>query len=402
MSKQPIPRQCCRSGWSGRLRRVLATVFVATCGQRSSSHAKLSKHSPAWWPLPVGLLLLLTFSGPVFADQANVFIYHRFNDSRYPSTNITSNDFQAQLELLKQQGFTVLKLGQVIASMRLGHSLPQRCAVITIDDAYRSFLTDGWPLLKRYGFAATLFVSTDTVGGNDYLSWQELQVLQGEGVEIGNHSAGHDYLLDRSKLEGDADWQARVLSDIRRSQQAFEEHLGTSPQLFAYPYGEFSPELSELVKGVGFVAAFGQQSGVMTANQDFYRLPRFPVGGEHASLAEFRSKLFMNSLPLRVLSPESTVITDENPPKLRFYLTLGDIDKNTLRCFVSGSAKGCVLRTVNAVEGLYEAEAVQPLVGRRSKYTVTASDAAGKTWYWYSQLWVKPRGNMVADHLVPR
>ena len=239
-----------------------------------------------------------------------MFVYHRFNDSRFPSTNISLQDFNAHLDLLHQQEFTVITLGQVVDRLRKGVGLPQRCAVITVDDAYRSFLTDGWPLLKRYGYPVTLFVSTDTVGGGDYLNWHELEKLQDEGVEIGNHSAGHAYLLDRLGTENDADWNARVSEDIRRAQQVFENHLGMTPNLFAYPYGEFSPELVALVRSAGFIAAFGQQSGVITAKQDPFRLPRFPMGGDYASLPEFSNKLFMKSLPINVISPKSTFITD--------------------------------------------------------------------------------------------
>jgi peptidoglycan/xylan/chitin deacetylase (PgdA/CDA1 family) len=338
---------------------------------------------------------------PACADQANVFVYHRFNDSRYPSTNITVENFQAQLEVLRQQKFTVLKLGQVIDKMYRGLSLPQRCAVITVDDAYRSFMTDGWPLLKQYGYPVTLFVSTDTVGGNDFLSWHELQTLQDEGVEIGNHSASHDYLLDRVDIADGAEWYARVMSDIRRSQRALETHLGIPAQLFAYPYGEFSPELALLIKEAGFVAAFGQQSGVITADQDFYQLPRFPMGGA-ISIDEFRSKLFLNSLAVRALSPEDNLITGEIAPVLRFYLKQDNVDNRTLRCFVSGSAEACLVTVLNAADGLYEVKTLVPIIGRRFKYTLTASDTGGKKWYWFSQLWVRPRGNMMTDHFVPR
>ena len=337
----------------------------------------------------VTLVFCVLLSHSAFADQANVFVYHRFNDSRFPSTNISLQDFNAHLDLLHQQEFTVITLGQVVDRLRKGLSLPQRCAVITVDDSYRSFLTDGWPLLKRYGYPVTLFVSTDTVGGGDYLNWQELGKLRDEGVEIGSHSAGHAYLLNRLKSESSVDWNARVLGDIRRAQQAFENHLGQSPNLFAYPYGEFSPELIDLIKGAGFVAAFGQQSGVITAGQGFFGLPRFPVGGVYSALSEFRSKLFMKRLPVNIVSPETTVIKDENPPKLRLYLNMEGLDKNSLRCFVPGQSD-CLLRQVNGESGLYEVEASQPITGRRSKYTLTASDKRGKEWYWFSQLWVRP------------
>lgn len=347
------------------------------------------------------ILLFLLLESAAFADQANVFVYHRFNDARFPSTNISRQDFRAQLELLQQHEFTVLTLGQVVTSLQQGISLPPRCAVISIDDAYRSFLTDGWPLLQKFGYPATLFVSTDTVGGADYLTWRELAMLQGEGVEIGNHSASHGYLLKRLPAENDAAWSARIMADLKRSQQAFKAQLGSAPRLFAYPYGEFDPQLVALVKSAGFVAAFGQQSGVVSADQDLYSLPRFPVGGDYGSLDEFRSKLFMRHLPVRVESPGSTLINSPNPPVLRFFLNLDEIDSRTLRCFVPG-VPNCTIRTVAGVAGLYEVEASQPLGGRRSKYTVTASDARGRTWYWFSQLWVLPDGDELAGQSVAR
>ncbi|MEJ2520623.1 MAG: polysaccharide deacetylase family protein, partial [Desulfuromonadales bacterium] len=157
------------------------------------------------------LVLLLTGLWPVLAqaDQANVFVYHRFNDARFPSTNISSEDFRTHLELLHANDFTVLTLGEVMSRLDSGRSLPPRCAVITVDDAYQTFLTDGWPLLQRFGFPATLFVSTDTVGGTDYLDWQELRQLRRQGVEIGNHSASHAYLLDQRAAPG---WAEGVLA----------------------------------------------------------------------------------------------------------------------------------------------------------------------------------------------
>jgi len=338
---------------------------------------------------------------PAWSYQANVFTYHRFNDSRYPSTSISVIDFQAQLDLLHRQGFVVLKLGEVVERLLAGTGLPSRCAVITVDDAYRSFFTDGWPLLKQYGFPATLFVSTDSVGGNDFLSWHELVELRKAGVEIGNHSASHAHLVDRLPGERDHEWALRVSADIRRAQQALQDHLGFEPQLFAYPYGEFDPALAKLVKDAGFTAAFGQQSGVITADQDFYRLPRFPVGGVYSTLEEFRSKLFIKHLAVQVIEPEDTVVVDKNPPVLKFYMKQKDLDENSLRCFVAGKPE-CLVSKVNGDDGFYEAKALQPITSRRSKYTLTARSADGGAWYWFSQLWIRPDIGEVADHSVAR
>ena len=345
--------------------------------------------------------LLLMPAEVVFASEANVFVYHRFNDSRYPSTNITTEAFKDHLETLKVEHFTVLTLGEVVDRMRAGESLPQRCAVISVDDGYLSFLTDGWPLLKQYGYPATLFVSTDTVGGSDFLDWQDLLMLQNEGVEIGNHSASHAYLLDRIPSESESEWRARVVEDLGRSQGQFKKHLSTSPRLFAYPYGEFSKELTGLIREAGFVAAFGQQSGVITDGQDMHTLPRFPVGGAYSAVSEFRSRLFMKSLPVQLEDHQDTVINKENPPVLKFYLNNKIVDETTLKCFVPGGA-GCLLEKEMGEDRAYSVKALLPLVGRRSKYTVTASDTSGQVWYWYSQLWVLPRSRGVTDQPVPR
>src|SRR5210317_401597 len=403
MSKPLIDRLCCRSGWSGQLRRVLATVFVVICVQRLNSRlvARISRKPFLTCLSFVLVALLLMPAEVVFASEANVFVYHRFNDSRYPSTNITTEAFKDHLETLKVEHFTVLTLGEVVDRMRSGESLPQRCAVISVDDGYLSFLTDGWPLLKQYGYPATLFVSTDTVGGSDFLDWQDLLMLQNEGVEIGNHSASHAYLLDHNPSENESEWRTRVAEDLRRSQGLFKEHLSTFPRLFAYPYGEFSLELTSLIREAGFVAAFGQQSGVITDGQDMHTLPRFPVGGAYSAVSEFRSRLFMKSLPVQLEDHQDTVIKEENPPTLKFYLNNKIVDERTLKCFVQGGA-GCSLEGGMGEDRAYSVKALQPLVGRRSKYTVTASDTSGQVWYWYSQLWVLPRSRGVTDQPVPR
>lgn len=403
MWRLPSCRLFCQNGSSGRSHRELVTASAVICVQRLSSLAvaKIS-HSQIFAILFLALVAIsLVPVESVFADEANVFVYHRFNDPRYPSTNITTEDFESHLETLKVERFTVLTLGQVVERMRAGEVLPQRCAVISVDDGYRSFLTDGWPILKRYGYPATLFVSTDTVGGADFLSWQDLRLLKSEGVEIGNHSASHAYLVDRLPEETESAWHGRVVDDLERSQFAFEKHLGASPGLFAYPYGEFSTALVGLIRDAGFTAAFGQQSGVITDGDNIFTLPRFPVGGGYSAREEFRSRLFMRSLPVGIKSPQDTVIKEDNPPSLKFYLKDKDVNENTLRCFVPGHAD-CQLKELPDEIGVYEVRALQPLHGRRSKYTVTASDTSGKTWYWYSQLWVIPGGRDVADQSVPR
>jgi peptidoglycan/xylan/chitin deacetylase (PgdA/CDA1 family) len=342
--------------------------------------------------LLAALLFLILTALPLQAgDHATAFVYHRFGDPRYPSTNITPDDFRKHLEILREEDYTVLTLGQVVKAMRSGKPLPERCAVLTVDDAYRSFLTGAMPLLREFDFPATLFVSTGTVGGADYLNWQELKSLAGEGIELGNHTADHLYLLDRSKGESEEAWLERLGADVLLAQNAFQKNLGLSPELFAYPYGEYDPEVRKLIEGLGFVGAAAQQSGVIAVSGDRYLLPRFPMGAGFVDPEVFRDKLLMKPLPLDVLTPQSPIVGVENPPLLRVRIDTGtSVALETLRCFVPGQ-QDPELVVVMGEDGVYEVRAGEPLQGRRSKYTLTASDSHGRQWFWFSQLWVFPR-----------
>lgn len=335
------------------------------------------------------LALLLIPAATRAADHATVFIYHRFGDSRYPSTNTSLADFRAHLEELRKGEFTVLSLGDIAGRLHSGAPLPDRCVAITVDDAFRSFVTGAVPLLREYGYPATLFVNSGEVDGPDYLGWDDLRTLAGNGIEIGNHSAAHGYLLDYRPGETRQAWRLRVKSEIQLAQDLLTARLGRAPRLFAYPYGEFSAELIEVVRELGFLAAVGQQSGVMGRGQDIYSLPRFPAGGSYGAIAEFRDRLRFRALPVTVMTPEDNLVGKVNPPVLRVSVDTSRIDPLTLRCYVPGQPPATIA-AIDTAAGIYEVRAHAPLTERRSKYTMTATDRQG-TWYWYSQLWVRPK-----------
>jgi hypothetical protein len=146
--------------------------------------------------------------------------------------------------------------------------------------------------------------------------------------------------------------------------------------------------LIQIVSELGFEAAVGQQSGVIGRGLGLFALPRFPVAGNYASLREFRERLSCRPLPLQVLAPEDTVVRQDNPPQLRIKIDPQNIDARTLRCYVPGQPPA-VISADTGSDGVYEIRARAPLIGRRSKYTLTAKDRHGN-WYWFSQLWVRP------------
>jgi len=334
------------------------------------------------------LLSLLANPAAVDAEEANVFIYHRFGESRYPSTNIDPDLFASHLEHLKKSGQTVVSLSAIVDSLHTAEGLPGQVVAITVDDAFDSFLENAMPLIRKYRIPVTLFVNTDGVGSPGYLDWDQLRKLSAEGVEIGNHTATHDYLLEREDGEDRAGWEERVRADILRAQEVFARELGSRPRIFAYPYGEYSPRLAKLVRSLGFSAAVAQQSGVISSESDLFALPRFPMGGPFASLQSFRSKASMHALNVAVLSPPSPVLLDVDPPTLKVRIAPDEYDLGQLQGFVQGDNR-LLIEIVNHQEGVVAIRAEKPLAGRRNKYTLTAPLKKGGGWAWFSQPWFR-------------
>lgn len=345
------------------------------------------------WRLTAALFLILfagVGSGRVLAADANIFVYHRFGDDHFPSTNVSVDVFRAQLNLLREGGYQVLSLGEVTQHLRTGDALPPKTAVLTIDDAYESFLTGGLPLLKEFRYPATLFVSTDSVGRPGYLGWDELRRIRDAGIEIGNHSAAHDHMAFPREGQTREAWRLAMKADLERSQQALREHLGSAPRLFAYPYGEYSKDLINLVRDLGFEAAAAQHSGVASVYADLYALPRFPMGGPFATVEGFRDKLRMKAMPVISTEPTSALLDGQNPPPLLVRLDpKGDADLSRLNFFVRGQAQtGVVADPLDPHAVRLQADTA--LTGRRTLYTLTAPAKAGGGWYWYSFLWIRP------------
>ena len=204
-------------------------------------------------------------------DSATVIMYHRFGEDRYPSTNIRLAQFEEHLALLTNGDYTILPLPEIVATLQAGGSLPDRTVAITIDDAYLSVYEEAWPRLQELGLPFTVFVATEPVEKNrrGYMSWEMLRELQSAGVTIGSQTHTHPHLYRESP--------EKVREEIQLSNDYFIKELGMRPELFAYPFGEYSSFVIEIVKEAGFVAAFGQNSGIMHSKDSFLSCHVLPL-----------------------------------------------------------------------------------------------------------------------------
>lgn len=276
----------------------------------------------------VGLVAGFTATAPaaVARDSAVIVMYNGFGDGSAAWTPLDL--FDSHIAHLRDNDYTVLPLSQVVGALRAGAELPDRAVAITLDSGHISIFRDAWPRLKAAGFPFTLFVATDAIdaGGANRMSWDQIRELASAGVAVGSHGAAYKHLADR-----DID---SFTTGIDRANRRFVDELGATPELFAYPYGEYDLARRDIVARRGFVAALGQQSGAVHGGADFHALPRFLLAGRFADLKRFGLVADTLPLPVTELVPKDPVLTT-NPPLLGFTVAPEIGATHGLSCYAS-------------------------------------------------------------------
>lgn len=265
-------------------------------------------------------------------SHATVIMYHRFGEEGYPSTNTTLEQFETHLDELTSGQYNVMPLMDITQAVLAGEALPDKTVAITIDDAFLSVYEHAFPMLRERNLPFTVFVATSAIdrGLKGYASWDQLREMQAAGVDFGSQTHTHPH-MHRISLE-----DAR--REISVSNGRFVDELGFAPQLLAYPYGEYTPEIRDLVSENGFIAAFGQNSGIMSSSDHPFEFPRFAFNENYGELS--RLKLALNALPIPFsdYAPESMVL-EENPPLAGFTVQEGIEPLSRINCFASGMGR---------------------------------------------------------------
>jgi len=280
-------------------------------------------------------IIILLFSANSKAQETNIkyysddrgilsLMYHRFDENKYPSTNIQMNVFRQQIKVIKDLKYNFYNPGDLEKNF---HKVKiEKKILITIDDAFSSFYEIAWPYFKKEKIPFILFVSTESVGRDGYMTWKQIKELEIENtVYIGNHSHTHSYLVNLKNED--------FISDIDTSSSIFKERLGYNPIFFSYPFGEYSALIKKYISK-NFKFSFGQHSGVIDINKDRHELPRFPINEKYGNLERFKFLVNLNPLQYKVLYPLDKYLTNNNnPPK--FLVEFFDEQKNinNINCF---------------------------------------------------------------------
>lgn len=341
-------------------------------------------------------------AAPSVADRDNaaawILLYHHISHDTPASTSVTPDTFEQHLEYLESHNFRVVPLTEIIDSLDSGRALDSRSVAITFDDAFESIYSQAFPRLRARNWPFTIFVSTAAVdrGGKTYLSWQQLRTMELAGATIANHSRTHDHLVRRGVSESVSQWRTRVSADIEQAQSRLREELAAPAKLFAYPYGEVTPGLSNLVQDLGY-PAFGQQSGPVGGAVDKMVIPRFPLASGFDDIPSLAEKLRTRRLPVSVLNPLTPLLAAHVArPTLELAIAPGPFDLARLTCYVAGQPPAVLVQPEREAgeSATVQITAALPLPSGRSKYTCTApSTIQSGVYYWYSHLWLKPKAD---------
>ena len=298
-------------------------------------------------------------------------MYHRFNESKYPSTNIQMDIFEQQIKIIKNSNYKFNNPNEF--EKKFGTPKIQKEILITIDDAFLSFYEEAWPYLKKNEIPFILFVSTNPVGKRGYMTWSQIREVESEDFAfIGHHSHTHDYLINETNDQ--------FISDIEKANKIFLEELGYIPNLFSYPFGEYSKFMRDYVSE-NFKFAFGQHSGVIDLNKDKFELPRFPINEKYGELKRFKSIINYFPLEYKEIFPEEKYLSQENNPpnfKVKFFKEQKNLDN--INCYSNEGNKWEKSKT-NFSNYTLTIKFREPFMPRRGRINCSLNDN-GK-WRWF-------------------
>ena len=298
-------------------------------------------------------------------------MYHRFNENKYPSTNIQMDIFKEQIQIIKKLNYDFYDPGDLEKNFLIPKF--SKKILLTVDDAFSSFYKHAWPYLKKNRIPFILFVSTETIGKFGYMNWNQIKEIEKENfVYIGNHSHTHDYFVDLS--------HEYFLNDMEKANRIFSKELGYNPIFFSYPFGEYSNKIKKYISK-NFKFSFGQHSGVIDLNKNKHELPRFPINEKYGDIKRFKFLINLEPLQYKEMAPDEKYLNIENNPP-DFFVEFFDNQKNlkNINCF-SNEGVNWQKSDITIKKKILTINFKNKFLSRRGRINCSLNDDG--TWRWF-------------------
>jgi len=264
------------------LKKVIGTIFsivllqllvlgISGCGEEKPSSSISQIQPDSSNPSNPGVTLskpLNTPKSPSYqkAQAVPVLYYHSVMLEEGNEVRMPPDQFEGQMAYLREKGYESVSLDQLSQALNKGGILPPKPFVITFDDGYEDNYTTAFPIVKKYGFTAAVFMVSSYIGGEGFMSWPQLRELLANGWEIEGHTVNHPYLSHSNKTV--------VFNELLSSKETLEKGLGKPVKFFAYPYGDLNADVAQAVKDSGYVMAFTTERGWADLSLDEWHVQR--------------------------------------------------------------------------------------------------------------------------------
>ena len=236
---------------------VALTVVLAGCGLLSQ------KTEPTSSAPPVKEVKMVHPSG------IPVLMYHKIGDDKDNDAVIREDLFREQMKFLKDNGYNPLTMDQLYDYVVNGAAVPEKPVVLTFDDGYADTYSIVYPIMKEYGFAATVFINPGDVGTR--LTWDQIREMHKNGITISNHGFQH---IEMGQLS-----EAKQIENITKAQEALAKEVGIKDNpWFCYPYGDKNEFTDAATKKAGIKMSMAMKSGWAHTGDNPYNILRVWVG----------------------------------------------------------------------------------------------------------------------------
>jgi len=191
-----------------------------------------------------------------------ILTYHRFAKSCSSPLCMPENIFDFQMRYLKENGYHAITGDQLLAFLEYHQGIPQKSVLITMDDGYRSVYDIAYPILKKYGFTATIFIYTSFVEvSKTAITWNQLKQMKAAGFTIGSHTIDHSDLTNPKEGESEQAFIDRIKRELYGSKKIIDQKLEQNTYFLAYPYGYYDQKSVQIAKKAGYKVAMSVKRG---------------------------------------------------------------------------------------------------------------------------------------------
>ncbi|MEY7999393.1 polysaccharide deacetylase family protein [Clostridium sp. Mt-5] len=212
-----------------------------------------------------------------------ILYYHSIDYEKGNELRVPKEKFREEMQYLKKNGYTTLTMNEFYDFLVYNKPVPNKSVVITFDDGYKDNYENAFPILKEYGFKATIFIITSTIDNEKgFLTSSQLKEMEDYGIDIESHTVNHDK-LDRLTYD-------EQLKTLKNSKDFLEKLLDKKVNYIAYPYGEWNQDTVKATKAAGYNLAFTTVAGWANKDEGLYTLDRVYVSANHG-MDEFQRRL---------------------------------------------------------------------------------------------------------------